>query len=95
MRILTTTKAKVLAKTARKSQDGTKEYYNLAIIQGGECGNISCNESIFKEVKEDTTYMFESVFNTEYKSFALSRILNDCPAPASSPSGRVPASSGK
>lgn len=95
MRILTTTEAKVLAKTARKSQDGTKEYYNLAIIQGGECGNISCNESIFKEVKEDTMYMFESVFNTEYKSFALSRILNDCPAPASSPSGKAPASSGK
>lgn len=83
MRISNTTELKVLAKTARKSTDGSKEYYNLAVIQGGECGNVSCTKDVFDVVLEDNAYLFETIFNTEYKSISFARVLQEKPSRSS------------
>lgn len=71
MKILTTGKMQVLAKSTSKSQDGTKDYYKLAVLQETECGNLSCNAEVYGRVEAGNTYNVEFAYNDQYKSMSI------------------------
>ena len=75
MKITTTGKFTIMTKTSTPSADGTKTYYKLGIVAGSECGMISASREIFDSVAIGKTYDFETVYNDQYKSFQLSRLL--------------------
>ena len=77
MRVIGTSKLTVLSKMENKSQDGTKTYYKLGVLSGSEAGMVSCSEEIFGQVKEGTSYIFDTVYNDQYKSFNLSRLVSN------------------
>lgn len=76
MKIANQTKCKVLAKNSRTGNDG-KTYYDIAVLCGSEAGNLSCKEEVYNSVTELGDYVFETIYNTEYKSFSIARILQD------------------
>ncbi len=76
MKIANQTKLKVLAKNSRTGNDG-KTYYDVAVLCGSEAGNLSCKEEVYNAVVELGEYIFETIYNTDYKSFSISRILQE------------------
>lgn len=77
MKIVNQTKLKVLAKNSRTGSDG-KTYYDIAVLSGSEAGNLSCKEEVYNTVAELGEYIFETIYNTDYKSYSITRILQDC-----------------
>lgn len=78
MKITNVTRVKVLAKASRQStSDPSKTFYQLAIMSGSEAGNLSCSAEVYNLVEEMHDYDFETTFNTEYKSFSITRLLQD------------------
>ena len=71
MKVTGTVRAQVLAKNTTKSQDGKNTYYNLAVLIGGEAGNLKCLEDVFDcaNVGEVTDFGYE--FNEQYNTFRL------------------------
>ncbi len=89
MTLTATAKMMVISKNERESRDGKTKYYNLAVVQDGQAGNISCTEEVYdlinelmKEVELQLTY------NDEYKSLRITGISMALPAPK--PSGEKP-----
>ena len=78
MNITTSTKLTIMTKTATPSKDGTNTYYKLGVVSGSECGMVSCNKDIYEAVEQAKTYDFEAVFNDQYKTFRLNRLLGAC-----------------
>ena len=75
MNIIGTSTILVLSKFKTKSADGTKEYPTVSLMVGNEAGTMSCSEEVFNAVDSGKTYMVESVYNEQYKSFKFSRVL--------------------
>lgn len=83
MKIYGQTKAKVLSKAEpTKSRDGQSTYYKLGIQVGSECGMVSVNADIYDFVLTDNPYIFETVYDDQYKSFRFNRLLSEPPKPA-------------
>ena len=76
MKVLNSTRVKVLARKHRVADNG-KIYYNIAIMSSGEAGNISCSKDVYDEVQEMQDYNLETEFNSEYGSFRATRVLQD------------------
>lgn len=66
---------RVLAKTSEKSRDGQSTYYKLAVLQGAECGTVSCSEEAFNMVENDKVYDFATTFNDAYKSYKIDKVV--------------------
>ena len=56
MRTQVQLKALVAGKSSKRSQDGTKEYYNVAIVQEGEAGSVSCTQDVFMAIEPMNQY---------------------------------------
>lgn len=67
-------KALVAGKSEKKSQDGTKDYYSLAIVQDGEAGSVSCNQETFMAVEPMNQYVLYAQIN-EYQGKLSFRII--------------------
>ena len=62
----------VMCKNEKVGADGKSKYYNLAVLaDGGEAGNVSCNEDVYNLVSIGTPQRFLAEFNEQYKSFRL------------------------
>lgn len=90
MKISNSTRVKVLAKSSRTSNDG-KTYYQIAIMNGAEAGNLPCTEEVYNEVSEMCDYSLETVYDTDYKYFRAIHVLQNLSpvkSPAQSPAGQ-------
>lgn len=76
MNIASTGKITVISKIATPSKDGTKKYHKLGILTGSEAGMLSCSEEIHNVVEVGRTYEVEYVFNDQYNSFRINRMLS-------------------
>ncbi len=79
----------VISKNENESRDGKSMYYNLAVVQDGQAGNISCTKEVYESIPE---LMKEAelllTYNDEYKSLRITGISMALPAPK--PSGEKP-----
>lgn len=74
MRTQVQLKALVAGKSTKKSQDGTKDYYSLAVVQDGEAGSVSCNQETFLAVEPMNQYVLGAEIN-EYQGKLSLRIV--------------------
>ena len=89
MKLESTMKAEVIAKSSDKSKDGQTTYYRLTILQGSESGKLSCAQDVYDKVENRKEYAFITQFNDEYKSFRIIGMVNDgIPSSATTPGGR-------
>lgn len=89
MTLTVNAKMLVISKNENESRDGKSMYYNLAVVQDGQAGNISCTKEVYdliielmKEVELQLTY------NDEYKSLRITGLKPEFTAPK--PSGEKP-----
>lgn len=75
MKINAETTLNVLAKSTALSQDGTKTYYRLTVMQEVEAGIVSVTEDIFKAVETGRAYKFYVQYNDAYKSFSIRSLI--------------------
>ncbi len=72
----------VISKNENQSRDGKSMYYNLAVVQDGQAGNISCTKEVYESILE---LMKEAelllTYNDEYKSLRITGISMSLPAP--------------
>lgn len=74
MRLVSTMKAKVIAMGTTKSKDGQTTYYRVTILQGMESGMLSVPEDTYKLITPDKEFVFNTEYNSEYKSFRITGI---------------------
>lgn len=89
MRLASTMKAKVIAKGTTKGSDG-KEYYRVTVLQGMESGILGLPLDAYNLVKVDEETVFNTEYNSEYKSFRITGIAADnynTKTPATTPGG--------
>lgn len=70
MRIQSSGKVLVLAKNEREGQNKQK-YYNLAVLIGGEAGNLSCTEEAYNTAVAALVNDAAYEYNDQYKSFRI------------------------
>lgn len=70
MRIQSVGKVLVLAKNERDGQNRQK-YFNLAVLIGGEAGNLSCTEEAYETAVEHLENEVTYEYNDQYKSFRI------------------------
>lgn len=87
MNIQSTAKAMVLAKNEKPSIDGKNTYYNLAIMVGGEAGNISCTEDAYKFAEIGVENELALAYNDQYKTL---RVLDARAVTPFTPKGTAP-----
>lgn len=79
----------VISKNEKESRDGQTKYYNLAVVQDGQAGNISCTKEVYESVTElMKEEELQLTYNDEYKSLRITGISLSLPAPK--PSGEKP-----
>ena len=83
MKVSSIVKAQVLAKNTTKSQDGKSTYYNLAVLVGGEAGNLKCTEEVFERAVIGEVAEFNAEYSDQYNSFRLTQYI--APVKANSP----------
>lgn len=76
----------VLAKNERTGSNN-QTYYNLAVLIGGEAGNLSCTEEAYNDAVPNEENDVVYAYNDQYKSMRIiqARLRN------SLPSGSAPA----
>ena len=87
MKLESTMKAEVIAKSSDKSKDGQTTYYRLTILQGSESGKLSCAQDVYDKVENRKEYTFITQFNDEYKSFRITGLIQE---PLKHPATTVP-----
>ncbi len=71
MTITANAKVLVISKNKTPSRDGKTTYYNLAVMQNGQAGNISCTEEVYDRVAEMKETEINLTYNDEYKSLRI------------------------
>ncbi len=72
----------VISKNEKESRDGQTKFYNLAVVQDGQAGNISCTKEVYEsmvELMKETELLL--TYNDEYKSLRITGISMSLPAP--------------
>lgn len=83
MKVTSIVKAQVLAKNTTKSQDGKTDYYNLAVLIGGDAGNLKCTQDVYGRAVVGEVAEFGAVYNDQYNTFRLEQYI--APIKANSP----------
>ena len=83
MKVTSIVKAQVLAKNKTKSQDGKTDYFNLAVLIGGDAGNLKCTEDVFERAQIGEVAEFGAEYNDQYNTFRLVTYIS--PVKANSP----------
>ncbi len=89
MTLTANAKMMVISKNERESRDGKTKYYNLAVVQDGQAGNISCTGEVYdlaNELMKEADLLL--TYNDEYKSLRITGINLASSAPK--PSGEKP-----
>ncbi len=71
MTITANAKVLVISKNETPSRDGKTTYYNLAVMQNGQAGNISCTEEVYDRAVEMKETEINLTYNDEYKSLRI------------------------
>lgn len=50
-------------------------YYRIGVVREEELGELRCTKEIFEQVEKGKTYDFGFVFNSQYNSLQVDRIL--------------------
>lgn len=61
----------VISRNETPSRDGKSTYYNLAVMQNGQAGNISCTEEVYDRAVEMKETEVSLTYNDEYKSLRI------------------------
>lgn len=65
----------------KKEQQGVKDpsvtYYRIGIVKDEELGEMRCTKEVFDQVKKMCSYDFGFIFNSEYGSLQIDRVLAD------------------
>lgn len=61
----------VMGKNETPSKDGKAIYYNLAVMQDGQAGNISCPKEVYDMVQPMFSYDCELAYSEQYSSLRL------------------------
>lgn len=63
----------------KKEQQGVKDptvtYYRIGIVKDEELGEMRCTKDVFEQVKKMCSYDFGFIFNSEYGSLQIDRVL--------------------
>ena len=79
----------VISKNENESRDGKSMYYNLAVVQNGQAGNISCTKEVYDLINELMREVeLQLTYNDEYKSLRITGVAGELSAPK--PSGEKP-----
>ncbi len=71
MTITANARVLVISKNETPSRDGKTTYYNLAVMQNGQAGNISCTEEVYDRAVEMKETEINLTYNDEYKSLRI------------------------
>lgn len=80
MRINVVFEGVLVAAKENSSADGQRKFHNLSIESNDEAGTFNCSDAVYEGVVSGTfskykSYRFECVYNSDYKSFSVQRIL--------------------
>lgn len=56
-------------------KDPTRFYYIIGIVKDEELGEIRCTEEVYKGVKKMCSYDFGFIFNSQYGTLQIDRVL--------------------
>ena len=62
-------------KEMQGKSDPDKTFYRIGIVKDEELGEMSCTKEVFDEVQKMCSYDFGFIFNSEYKSLQIDRVL--------------------
>ncbi len=74
MTITANAKVLVISKNETPSRDGKDTYYNLAIMQNGQAGNVSCTDEVYELAVEMKETEVNLTYNDEYKRIRITGI---------------------
>lgn len=56
-------------------KDPTQMYHRIGVVREDELGELRCTKEVFDQVEKGKMYDFGFVFNSEYNSLQVDRIL--------------------
>ncbi len=62
-------------KEMQGKSDPDKTFYRIGIVKDEELGEMSCTKEVYDQVQKMCSYDFGFIFNSEYKSLQIDRVL--------------------